>query len=132
MRARLPIACKYRRDGLAKSRRHLECRSFKLERRTITPRSIVPRVEFVSSVGCFFIVAALQTAIGRVCRAASSSAYCKRLGAQVGLAVMFLFYGDVACYISTNVLIFAGGEDMGYFDCYSGGRGFESRRRRCS
>lgn len=28
--------------------------------------------------------------------------------------------------------IFAGGEDMGYFDCYSGGRGFESRRRRCS
>jgi hypothetical protein len=34
------------------SRRHLECRSFKLESRTITLHSIVPCVGFVSSVGC--------------------------------------------------------------------------------
>ena len=41
------------RDGeLAKSRRHLECRSFKPERRTTTPGLIVPRLGFVSSVGC--------------------------------------------------------------------------------
>jgi hypothetical protein len=41
-----------RRCGSKESRRHLECRSFKPERRTTSLRSIVPRLGFVSSVGC--------------------------------------------------------------------------------
>jgi len=44
------------RDGeSAKSRRHLECRSFKLERRTTTPGSIVPRLDLVSALGCLIV-----------------------------------------------------------------------------
>lgn len=116
----------------AKSRRHLECRSFKLERRTITPGSIVPRLEFVSSVGCSLVfVAALQTARRQVRLWLYSALVTERLDAQAGLAVIIL-YNKRGVLAFCNRCIFAGGEDMGYFDCYSGGRGFESRRSRCS
>jgi hypothetical protein len=87
----------------------------KLERRTITSGSIVPRLE-----SCFqrWLLLYCRSAPNR--RAATldrsfSNAFCMRLGAQVGLAVLLFNRGRSMLRLSNNIV--AGGEDMGYFDC---------------
>ena len=80
------IARKRGRESL-QSRRHLECRSFNLERRTTTPGLIVPRMGFASSVGCsIFNVAAAPTRQTASIARGILWRCCRRLDAQVGLS----------------------------------------------
>src|SRR5579864_1975931 len=103
----------------AKSRRHLECRSFKLERRTITPGSIVPRLRpsFQRWLLTLFLSLTLQTA-RRPIRPLDCSALVADGSARKSASPYFYFKQRRSmlglCKMKST---FAGGEDMGYFDC---------------
>jgi hypothetical protein len=114
VRARLPIACKSWRDGeSAKSRRHLECRSFKLERRTTTPGSIVPRLGPSFQRWLLLYCRSAPNRRAATFERSFSSACYRRLGTQVGVpprhakcvrvgdpGLAVFINRDTACYVS--------------------------------
>src|SRR5215471_5150716 len=68
-------------DRSLPSRRYLECRSFKLERRTITLGQLFPGSKFVSSARCFLLLSRRSKPLHANFVRSCLSARCRRLDA---------------------------------------------------